>query len=763
MKKIRVIALALTLIMTLAPFAVFADGEQTKYPMDPTHLTFASQEDCDAIVTRVNQAEITVENGELKAVTKDLAENPDPYVKLSLENLETSIQAEDYPFCVLVYKCPMTNDWKENVVSSIYFCTDGADPDEDRCYSVYVSVGDRYAYAIFNTALLPTWTGTVTSLRLDFFYSHYLKDGVVTALPEGETMYIRDVMFFSDGAEAKREAGNYVYALNKAESPAPTSDMDPTHIVFETQDDFDAIVYRDDGKDPGKRTVISYEDQAVKYTVDLGGTTADPYAYCSFGKLSETIVGEDYPYCAIVYKMPTTNSAATSTLDIYFNTKGSFPVDNSQMLSVSTKTSDGYQYAVFNPGKLDDWNGVVTSLRFDYLNNIMQDGDVFYVHDIIFAADQQSARTAASDIATMLNVPDEAILSFNVGDYGEKPDDQTVLKGELPVRPDDPTSDTMVFDGWYTSKTYNTAFDFTKPLTKEKTIVYAKWVAGMKVTFSCPQNAENVPAVQLVKKNGRAVEPDEPTLEGMDFAGWYTDEALTSAYNFNSLVKADLTLYAKFETAAPRYTVTVDGGTPSAVSAKAGDEVTVTATVAEGTEFRAWTVVSGAIEYAGSLDETPLTFTMPAEDVSLKAEFNYSVVVELPDNIEFPGYENSFFFADGEEASVTAPAAQGYRFVRWDVVSGDIELEDATSSTAKFTMIAGSVVISAVYEEFDGIPGDVNADGKLNSRDVVAVMKAAIPGATVSPEIAARADVNNDGKINSRDVIAVMKLALEGV
>ena len=58
--------------------------------------------------------------------------------------------------------------------------------------------------------------------------------------------------------------------------------------------------------------------------------------------------------------------------------------------------------------------------------------------------------------------------------------------------------------------------------------------------------------------------------------------------------------------------------------------------------------------------------------------------------------------------------------------------------------------------------GDANGDGKLNSRDVVLVMKAALPG--FNPPTSGwnfeAADFDGNGKINSRDVIAIMKAVL---
>ena len=46
--------------------------------------------------------------------------------------------------------------------------------------------------------------------------------------------------------------------------------------------------------------------------------------------------------------------------------------------------------------------------------------------------------------------------------------------------------------------------------------------------------------------NGSVAKPADPTREGYTFAGWYTDEACTEAYDFSAAVTADMTLYAKW-------------------------------------------------------------------------------------------------------------------------------------------------------------------------------------------------------------------------
>lgn len=51
---------------------------------------------------------------------------------------------------------------------------------------------------------------------------------------------------------------------------------------------------------------------------------------------------------------------------------------------------------------------------------------------------------------------------------------------------------------------------------------------------------------QTPASGSTVTKPADPTREGYTFAGWYTDEACTEAYDFSVAVTADMTLYAKW-------------------------------------------------------------------------------------------------------------------------------------------------------------------------------------------------------------------------
>lgn len=68
--------------------------------------------------------------------------------------------------------------------------------------------------------------------------------------------------------------------------------------------------------------------------------------------------------------------------------------------------------------------------------------------------------------------------------------------------------------------------------------------AGVKVSFSAGDGSKV--DFQTTAANSSVAKPADPTRKGYTFAGWYTDEACTEAYDFSVAVTADMTLYAKW-------------------------------------------------------------------------------------------------------------------------------------------------------------------------------------------------------------------------
>ena len=109
-----------------------------------------------------------------------------------------------------------------------------------------------------------------------------------------------------------------------------------------------------------------------------------------------------------------------------------------------------------------------------------------------------------------------------------------------------------VIAGWYTDPECTEEYDFTEPVMGDMTL-YAKWDAKqLSVTFDDGVDG-NEDVVSTVDYGEPVAEPADPVREGYDFAGWYTDEACTVAYDFAAPVEGDMTLYAKWNQTVAMY------------------------------------------------------------------------------------------------------------------------------------------------------------------------------------------------------------------
>jgi len=121
--------------------------------------------------------------------------------------------------------------------------------------------------------------------------------------------------------------------------------------------------------------------------------------------------------------------------------------------------------------------------------------------------------------------------------------DQIIAEGGSITKPEDPTRNGYVFEGWINGVLYwNFANAIFYPIT-----LTAKWAAICTVTFD--SNGGSAVASQTVLEGRKATEPlPVPTKEGFTFVGWYSDN---STFNikwgfYTESVTVDVTLFAKW-------------------------------------------------------------------------------------------------------------------------------------------------------------------------------------------------------------------------
>ena len=159
------------------------------------------------------------------------------------------------------------------------------------------------------------------------------------------------------------------------------------------------------------------------------------------------------------------------------------------------------------------------------------------------------------------------------------------------------------------------------------------------------------------------------------------------------------------------YAVTVTGGTATVAAgtpitrAMEGVEVAVTAQTPDGKHFVKWVVKAGGVTLANETSATT-TFTMPANDVTIEAEFTetpveaYTLTVIKGTASVAAGTPITDKIEQNTVVTVTADAPEtGKVFDKWVVLEGNVTLADATKATTTFTMPGNDVKIEATYKD----------------------------------------------------------------
>ncbi len=133
---------------------------------------------------------------------------------------------------------------------------------------------------------------------------------------------------------------------------------------------------------------------------------------------------------------------------------------------------------------------------------------------------------------------------------------QTVAYGGKATKPTDPTRDGYSFGEWQLGgATYN----FDTVVTGDITLT-ATWTQVVNVTVTFETNGGTAVESKTFAKGGKVEKPTDPTKEGHAFGKWYSDEALSTEYNFADPVNADITLYASWTKNSYTVKFDVDGG-----------------------------------------------------------------------------------------------------------------------------------------------------------------------------------------------------------
>ena len=296
-----------------------------------------------------------------------------------------------------------------------------------------------------------------------------------------------------------------------------------------------------------------------------------------------------------------------------------------------------------------------------------------------------------------------------------------------------PEKDGYTFTGWEVAglpadvDTTKATISFTMPAnkvtlkaqyTENAPETYKLDVTDAKVTLKDGSDVADLTAVRVgTELVATADEKDGYTFTGWEVTGLPTDVDTTKATISFTMPANNVTLKAQYK--KNTYTLTVDGVDEQH---DFEENVTVTAQPVEGKTFTGWEVTG----LPADVDTTKATisFTMPANNVTLKAQYTENV----PEKYTVTMGDETTEYAVGADVTIIAPAKAGETFTGWDAV-GVPEGTDTNSETITFKMPKNNVTLTPQYKK-DSTPtpapgGDSDGGGAA----IVAV--AAVGGAAI--------------------------------
>ena len=282
-------------------------------------------------------------------------------------------------------------------------------------------------------------------------------------------------------------------------------------------------------------------------------------------------------------------------------------------------------------------------------------GGKSYYCEAVFLSGGDSEEVLRSN--TFFVPPATCTVSFE-SNGGSAVTSQTVAYDTCATVPTAPTRIGYDFDGWYSDTALTTAYDFSAAVTENITL-YAKWrPATRTVTFET--NGGSEVKAQTVDYGTAVTAPTAPEKEGYVFDGWYTDSALTNAYDFSAVVTKNITLYAKWHPESRTVTFETNGG--SEVKAQTVDYGTAVTAPAdpekEGHIFDGW--------YSDSALTAAYDFsTAVTKNITLYAKWHLdtrTVTFESNGGSEIEAQTVDY----GSCAALPAePVRSGYIFIGW--------------------------------------------------------------------------------------------------
>ena len=281
-----------------------------------------------------------------------------------------------------------------------------------------------------------------------------------------------------------------------------------------------------------------------------------------------------------------------------------------------------------------------------------------------------------------------------------------------------PEKDGYTFTGWEVTglpadvDTTKVTISFTMPAnnvtlkaqyTENAPETYELKVTDATITLKDGGAVADLTAVRV----GTELVATAPEKAGYTFDSW-EKEGLPADANIDGatitfkMPANNVTLKAQYTENAPKTyklevtdaKVTLKDGSDVAdlTAVRVGTELVATAPEKDGYTFTGWE--KEGLPADAKIDGANITFKMPANNVTLKAQYNENV----PEKYTVTMGDETTKYAVGADVTIIAPAKAGETFTGWDAV-GVPEGTDTNSETITFKMPANNVTLTPQYKK----------------------------------------------------------------
>ena len=243
--------------------------------------------------------------------------------------------------------------------------------------------------------------------------------------------------------------------------------------------------------------------------------------------------------------------------------------------------------------------------------------------------------------------------------------------------------------------------------------VEAKYKMLQSITVNDGTYTVNGETTTEAVKDDKIVATANPAPEGEKFVGWdvvgvdgLTDEQKAASPIEFDMPKNGVELTAQYKTlrniVVNNGTYTVNGTDDK--QAVEGDKINIKAAERPGYQFVRWEVVTDNVTITGVNNEEA-TFTMPNENVELKARYNrlYTITVD-------GGHADVTSALTGKEITVDADVPDGKKFMSWKAEGITLTPAQQQSDHITFFMPEGNVTLMAEYKTLHTVTV-IGADG----------------------------------------------------